>query len=137
MNTNKFLVGGIAGGIVYFVLGYVLYGLLFKSYFADNGMSVDMSKMEWWAMILSCLAMGFLFAFVLGKANANSLSGGAGVAFVVGLLMSLSFDLGMYSMGQGLTKLTALCVDVVLGAVMAAITGAAIAWVNSMGKKAA
>ena len=136
MNSNKFLVGGIVGGVVFFVLGYVFYGLLLKSFFADNGMAVDMAKIVWWAMIVSCLAIGFLLAYVLGKANASSPSAGAGVGFVVGLLMALSYDLGMYATGGGM-NMKGIAADVIVTAVSAAIAGAVIAWVSSMGKKAA
>ena len=136
MNSNKFLIGGIVGGVVFFALGYVFYGLLLKSFFADNGMSVDMEKMVWWALIVSNLAFGFLLAYILGKANASSMGGGATIGFVVGLLMGLSYDLMMYAMGGGM-NFKGIAADVVTGAVLSAIAGAAIVWVGSMGKKAA
>jgi len=37
MNSQKFLVGGIVAGILFFLLGYVFYGLLLKSFFDENG----------------------------------------------------------------------------------------------------
>ena len=95
MNSQKFVAGGIVGAIVYFVLGYVFYGMLLKSFFDNNGMAVNMDAMVWWAMIVSNLAAGFLFAYVLSKANVSTAGGGAAVGFIVGLLMSLSFDLAM------------------------------------------
>src|SRR5260221_11755549 len=96
MNLQKTILGGIVGGIVYFLLGYVLYGLLLKKFFDENGMAVNMDAMVWWAMIVSNLAAGFLLAYILGKANVSSAGGGAGTGFVVGLLMAVSFDLAMY-----------------------------------------
>ena len=79
MNLQKTIVGGIVGGILYFFLGYLVYGLLLKSFFEKNGMAVDMDKMVWWAMIVGNLAGGFLLAYILGKANASSASAGAGI----------------------------------------------------------
>ena len=137
MNSNKFLLGGIAGGIVFFLLGYVFYGLLFKDFFAGNGMDANMDNFVWWAMIAGNLASGFLFAYILSKANVSSAAGGASIAFVAGLLMSLGFDLVMYGVGQGLSTLKGLAADVAISAVMSAITGAVIGWVYGMGKKAA
>jgi xanthine/uracil permease len=33
MKTKNFLVSGIVGGIVYFLLGWLFYGFLFKDFF--------------------------------------------------------------------------------------------------------
>ncbi len=137
MNSNKFLLGGLAGGVVYFVLGYVFYGLLLKKFFDENGMMVDMDKMIWWAMIAGNLAAGFLFSYIIGKANASTMGGGAAVGFVVGLLMALGFDLTMYGIGHGMSGLKPIAVDVAVSAVITAIAGAVIGWVYGMGKKAA
>ena len=135
MNSQKFLVGGIVGGILYFILGYLFYGLLLKSFFDEKGMAVDMDKMVWWAMILGNLAAGFLLAYILGKANATNAASGATVGLVVGLLMSLSFDLTMYGIGHGLTTTSALIADVAVSAVLTAITGAIVGMVIGMTRK--
>ena len=137
MNSNKFLLGGIAGGIVFFLLGYVFYGMLFKSFFDENGMATNMDSFVWWALIAGNLVSGLLIAYILSKANVASVAGGASVGFVAGLLMSLSFDLVMYGVGHGLSSLKALAADVAIAAVVAAITGGVIGWVYGMGKKAA
>ena len=134
MNSSKFLLGGIVGGIVFFLLGYVFYGLLLKSFFDENGMAVNMDNMIWWAMIVGNLAGGFLLAYILSKAGISSAGGGTATGFVVGLLMSLSFDLIMYGIGKG-TSLKGLAADVAVSAVMSAIAGAVIGAVLS-GRKA-
>jgi hypothetical protein len=136
MNSQKFILGGIVGGILYFLLGYVFYGTLLKSFFDENGMAVDMTKMIWWAMAVGNLAGGFLLAYIVGKANANGAGSGAGVGLVVGLLMQLSFDLIMYGIGKGMT-MQAIAADVAVGAVMSAIVGATIGWVYGMRKAVA
>ena len=135
MNSQRFIVGGIVGGILYFLLGYVFYGLLLKSFFDSNGMAVNMDNMVWWAMIVGNLASGFLLAYILSKANVSTAGGGAGTGFIVGLLMGLSFDLIMYGIGHGLTEMKAIAADVAVSAVMSAITGAAVGWVLGMSKK--
>jgi hypothetical protein len=135
MNSQKFIVGGIVGGILYFLLGYVFYGLLLKSFFDSNGMVVNMEAIVWWAMIVGNLAAGFLLAYILSKANVSTAGGGAGVGFIVGLLMSLSFDLMMYAIGHGMTEMKAIAADVAVSAVITAVAGAAIGWVLGMSKK--
>lgn len=135
MNSNKFLIGGIVGGILYFLLGYVFYGLLLKNFFNENGMATNMDTIIWWALVAGNIAGGLLLAYILGKANASTAGSGAGIGFVVGLLMGLSFDLMMYSFGKGLTT-KGMIADVVVGAVMSAIVGAVIGAILG-GKKAA
>lgn len=138
MNSNKFLLGGIVGGVVYFLLGYLFYGLLFKSFFDSNATTpIDMSKMVWWALIVGNLVFGLLLAYIIGKAKISSMGGGAGFGFVAGLLMALSFDLIMYATGGGATSLKAIAADSIITAVMSAVVGAAVVWVNGMGKKSA
>ena len=134
MNSQKFIVGGVVGGILYFLLGYVFYGLLLKSFFDSNGMAVNMDNMVWWAMIIGNLAGGFLLAYILSKGSVSTAGGGAGTGFVVGLLMSLSFDLVMYGIGKGMS-LKGVAADVAAAAVMTAIIGAVVGWVLGMSKR--
>lgn len=135
MNPSKFFLGGIVGGVVYFVFGYLFYGLLLKSFFDTNATPTDMSKMIWWALIVGNLVMGFLLSYIIGKANASSMGSAAGIGFVIGLLMALSFDLMMYAMASGMGNLKAIAVDAITAAVMSAIAGAAIGWIYGAGKK--
>ena len=135
MNSQKFIVGGIVGGILFFVLGYVFYGLLLKNFFDSNGMAVNMENMVWWAMIVGNLASGFLLAYILSRANVSTAGGGATTGFVVGLLMSLSFDLMMYGIGHGMTEMKGIAADVAVSAVLTAIIGGVIGWVMGMSKK--
>jgi ABC-type anion transport system duplicated permease subunit len=134
MNSQKFVVGGIVGGVLYFLLGYVFYGLLLKSFMESNGMAVNMDTITWWAMVVGNLAGGFLLAYILSKAGVTTAGGGAGTGFIVGLLMSLSTDLIMYGVGHGLT-LKGIAGDVAAAAVMSAIVGALVGWVLGMSKK--
>jgi len=134
MNSQKFIVGGVVGGILYFLLGYVFYGLLLKGFFDSNGMAVNMDNVKWWAMIVGNLAGGFLLAYILTKGNVSTAGGGAGTGFVVGLLMSLSFDLVMFGIGKGM-ELKGVAADVAVAAIMTAIIGAVVGWVLGMSKK--
>ena len=135
MNSQKFVVGGIVGGILFFVLGYVFHGMLLKSFFDTNGMVVNMDAIKWWAMIVGNLASGFLLAYILSKANISTAGGGAGTGFIVGLLMSLSFDLIMYGIGHGMAELKGVAAGVAVTAVTSAIAGAGIGMVLGMSKK--
>ena len=139
MNSQKFILGGIVGGVVFFLLGWLIYGMLLKDYMATNmsapgTMRAD-ADMIWWALILGQFAGGFLMAYVIAKANATSAGAGAGVGFIVGLLVCLSYDLTMYAVSTTIVSLKGVAIDAAISAVMSAIVGAVVAWVMAMGKK--
>ena len=137
MNSQKFIVGGIVGGIAYFILGWLIYGMLLKDFMAANfstNMRADADTI-WWALILGQLAAGFLLAYVLGKAGAASAGAGAGVGFIVGLLVCLGFDLTMYGISTTVASLKGLAADVAASAVISAIAGGVVGWVMGMSKK--
>jgi hypothetical protein len=137
MNSQKFILAGIAGGIVYFLLGWLVYGMLLQDYMTENtlaGVMRDEKEMIWWALILGNLASGFVLAYVIGKGGASAGSG-AMTGLVVGLLIALSFDLIMYATSKIITNMQFIAIDVIASAVMASIAGAVVGWVYSMGKK--
>jgi len=138
MNSQKFIVAGIAGGIVNFLLGWLIYGMLLKDFMASNtaaGIMRGDSDMIWWALIVGNLSFGFLLAYVIGKSSAVSAGQGAGVGFVVGLLVCLGYDLIMYATSTVMTSLKGVAADVAATAVMSAIAGAVVGWVLGMSKK--
>ena len=88
MNTNKFLVGGIIGGIVYFLLGYLVFGLLLKDFMANNmgtatGTMKAMDDFVWWALIVGNLFSGLAFSYILSKAGVSSAGAGAGITYLL------------------------------------------------------
>jgi hypothetical protein len=138
MNSQKFIVGGIVGGIAYFILGWVIYGMLLRDFMSSNSsanlMRAD-SDMIWWALIVGNLAMGFLLAYVIGKGSSVSIGSGAGTGFVLGLLISLGADLISYATTTTMSSLKGVAADVAALAVMSAIVGAVVGWVMGMSKK--
>jgi hypothetical protein len=137
MNSQKFIVGGIVGGIVFFLLGWLIYGMLLKDFMATNFSSAMRADADtiWWALILGQLAGGFLLAYVIGKAGATSAAAGAGVGFIVGLLVCLSYDLTIYGVSTSITSLKGLAADVAASALMGAVVGGVVGWVMGMSKK--
>jgi uncharacterized membrane protein len=141
MKSNKFLFGGIAGGVAYFLLGWLVWGMLLMNFMKEHtkdipGVMRDEKDMIWWAMIVANLAMGFLLSYILSKSNASSAGSGAAGGFVFGLLVSIAFDTMMYAQ-MDLWDTTAILVDVVAMTVVSTIVGAIIGWLNGMGTKAA
>jgi uncharacterized membrane protein len=139
MNTKKFFIGTLAGGITYFLLGYLIYGLALASFFSHNtiaapGTMKQMSDIVWWALVLGNLASGALLSYIFLKlGNIGSFGSGAGTGAVIGFFVALSMDLIRYATENSFDK-KAMLVDVLVGIVMSAIAGGVIGAVLGRGK---
>lgn len=136
---KKLLIGGIVGGIVYFLLGWLFYGNLLTQYFKDHqgsvtGVERQMEQFQWWALILGNIISGFLIAYVFSKSAVASLASGLVVGGILGFLISCSYDLIMYGTTNIISK-RAMAADVATFTVMSAIVGAVVGAIMGMGNK--
>jgi len=142
MNSQKFVLGTLAGGITFFFLGYLIYGMALSSFYTQHttapaGAMKAMSEIVWWALILGNLASGALLTYIFLKmGNVNSFGSGAKTGAGIGFFLSLSMDLVRYATENSFDH-TALIVDVLVGVVMAAIAGGVVAAVLGRGAKKA
>lgn len=143
MNTQKFLVSGIVGGIVSFLGGYLIYGLLMADFFTKNAGAVSVGVMRnmddfvWLALCLGSLLQGLFISYIFNKwANISTLGAGAIAGLIIGFFMSSSFDSMMYATTNIMSKKGALA-DVICTSILAGLIGAAVGMMNGMGKKPA
>lgn len=141
MNTNKFLVGGIIGGIASFLLGWLVWGMLLMNFMQQNmgtatGVMKAENEMVWWALIVGNLFWGFVISYVLNKAGASSAGAGATIGAVLGLLIAGGFDFTMLGTANIMT-LNGVLVDIAANIVVSGIVGGIVGWYLGMGKKAA
>ena len=134
MDTKKFLTGTLVGGIAFFFLGYLFYGMALASFFDQHAMG-PMEELVWWALILGNMSSGALLTYIFLKwANVSSFGSGASAAAAIGFFSTLSIDLVRFATSNAF-DLTASLADVVVGTVMTAIAGGVIGVVLGMGKK--
>jgi membrane protein YqaA with SNARE-associated domain len=132
MNWSKLTIGALIGGIVYFLLGWLIYGILLKDAFAwPEGMRELVERkeedMNMMAMIVSCLAFGLLLSYLLSKMGITNIQNGALTSAIIAALVSLTVGAGMTAMMKfGSFQNT--FIDMGANAVCAAIAGAAITW---------
>lgn len=132
MNT-KTLIAGLLGGIVYFFLGWLLYGMLLESTFESlkgsaQGVARSEEEMILWALVVGNLALGLVMAYILNNwARVSTVQTGAINAATVGFMLSLGLDLMWYSTSN-LTTLSGVLLDVVVFTAMSAVAGAVIGW---------
>lgn len=132
MNAKRFAIGTLVGGVALFLLGFLLYGILLAKFFeANTGSATGVSKeaMEMWALALGNLAYAALLVYVFENwASISSFAGGLRAGLIIGLLVSLSYDLIMYGT-TNIMNLTGVAGDVVVYAIMTGLAGGIIGWV--------
>jgi len=131
----KILRGTIFGGITFFFLGWVVYGMILMDFMAANSNECANRpdvEMIWWAMILSNLVLGLLVTLVLKWSGASSIADGVKTGALFGFLLSLTMDLMMYSMTT-MYNMSAMIVDILVMTVLLAIVGLVV--VLTWGKK--
>jgi len=140
MDIKKFLIGGIIGGVVNFLLGWLVWGILLMDIMRKHsthmpGVFRNKEDMVWWAIIAGNIAFGLLVAYVLLKGNIKTAGAGASAGFILGLLSCAGFDLVMYAQMTTFGR-AALAIDVVAAAIVTAIVGAVVGWFLGRGETA-
>lgn len=125
MDAKKFLVSGIVGGIVNFLLGWLLYGIIFESQFPVTG------EMNMTMIVLGSMVAGLFLAYIFTKwTQISNWKTGFQAGAVIGLFLGMYYDFYYNAM-----KATAdinwqtMVLDIILTIVMTALTGAVIALV--------
>ena len=138
MDIKKWVIGGITGGVLYFLLGWLIYGMLLKSFMEGHAGAAGnvFREPDMLYLAIGNLAMGFAVAYIMLKANVSSMAGGFVTAGIFGLLIGIGYDCMVYATSTVMSK-TAMAADVAASTVMTAIVGGVVAMVMNMGKKAA
>jgi|SRR5688572_19082617 len=130
MNTKQWVVGTVGGAVVLYAVGYVIFDLLLRDFYAANSgtaTGVYRDAQVVWAVAIGALAYAALILYALG---ANVASGdvvsGAKVGATVGFLIWLCADFTLYGISN-INNLTLAIVDPLVELVRGGITGAAVA----------
>ncbi len=138
MNTKKLFIGGFTGGILFFFLGWLVYGMLLTDFMEKNaGTATGVSRGEdvvMWALVLGNLLFGFLLSYIFVRAGISSFGSGLATGAIIGLLFSASIDLIMYGT-TNLMNTTAIAADVAAFTVISAITGGVVGALLGTGQR--
>lgn len=125
----KILRGTVFGGIAFFLLGWLIYGILLMDFSMANTnqcMNRPMGDMVWWAIIVSNLLSALLLTLVLKWSGAKGIMDGLKTGAIFGFLLSLSIDLGYWSMTTMFNNSLALLVDVLVATLFWALVALVI-----------
>jgi hypothetical protein len=125
----KILKGTLIGGIVFFLLGWLVYGILLADFMTSNYNQCayrPMEEMVWWAMILSNLIYAYFLTLILKWTGAQGLLDGLKTGALVGLLFAATIDFSFYAMTTMFYNMGAILVDLIASTAMTAAIGIAI-----------
>lgn len=120
MDIKSFLISSVVGSLVYFMLGYLFYGILFTNIYppSDNQNIVF--------VYLGCLTFCILLSYIFVKwAGITDYISGAKAGGIIGLLYGAGMNFFMYSSMEA--NYGNIATDILINAVMGAIAGAVIA----------
>ena len=135
MDTKKFALATIAGGITLFVLGYVFYEVLLAGFFEANGGTATGVMKEtpvFWAILLGELGAAALITLVLGWTGASGAGDGFKTAAKVGFLVAFSINFIIFGV-MNISSLPAVIVDLPVAAIRWGVAGAVIGMLGSKG----
>ena len=127
MNVKNFLIGGIVGGIVDFLMGWLIWGMLLHDTFPPPPGSGPENITF---IFLGCMTFGFLISYVFSHGEGiSTCMSGIKMALGIALFMCLStnFFRNMYT---DTIDVKMLAIDIVASLVIAAVVGASVAVVN-------
>lgn len=135
--STKALIAGILGGIVYFLLGWLLYGMLLESTFESmSGSAQGVSRgmeMVMWALIIGQLTLGIMLAYIFSSwSGISTFMGGLKGGAIIGFLMTLGIDMTMFAT-TNISTLNGALLDVVVMTVNSGLAGGVVGW--WLGKK--
>ncbi len=132
MNIKRLGIGTIVGAIVLYLLGWLIWEVLFADFFDANSgsaMGVDREAPIMWAVVVGTLCYAILLNYVLESGSGSkTLVDGLKVGVVVGALIWGTADFILYGF-TNLSTLTGAVADTVLEGVRGGITGAIVATV--------
>jgi len=136
MNSKNYFLAGILGGIVYFLLGWLVYGMLLMDYMEENaGLALGVNRLDMllWSIGLCSLLYGFFLSYIFScVGQVKTAAAGAKSGAWVGFFVAGAIDFTMYGT-TNISTLNAVAVDILAATVMASITGAVVAWVLGAG----
>lgn len=123
MKLKNFLVTGIVGGVVDFLLGWLFYGILFKDIYPQN-MNVNLCF-----IFLGCMTFGLFVAYIFTRwAQITNAITGLKAGAVIGFFTSLYMNFFMYSNME--INYRNMIIDILISTLIGAGVGYAVALVN-------
>lgn len=134
--NSRFVIAALAGAVVLFLVGFLLYGLALMGFYESGTMAGVMKETPNFLWLgLGQVAGGFLLATVLGWAGAKTSAAGLKKGAIFGLLVALTLDLSIYGTSN-INNLTVTLVDPIFSAIHVGIAGSVVGMMLGRGEAA-
>lgn len=136
---TRVLAATVAGGVTFFVLGFIIYGLILEPTVMKPNMNTFPGLMNevpvWVPLILANLVNAFLLAYIFDKwasirTFAGGLQGGATVMFLIAVTFQLMFMAFMNLSKNYIPPVADILGSTVLGAVGGGVIGQVLGMMN-------
>ena len=122
----KILRGTIFGGIAYFLLGWLVYGILLMDFFSsltNTCANRPDGEMIWWAIIVSNLLAALFLTLFLDRGKSSGIADGLRTGAIFGALFTATIDFSFWSMSTMYTSLVPILVEIIVSTALFAIIG--------------
>lgn len=138
MNIKKLVISTIIAGVLFFLLGWLVYGNLLDHYMRHHsgklGNAVNRPEPVMIYVAAGSFLQGALLAYIFTKANVKSLAEGLITGAIIGLLIAAFSDFYMYGMTY-MTSKRAILADLAASATIYAVAGAVLGIVSGNSEK--
>lgn len=126
MKTKTFIIAGLVGGVVDWLMGWLFYGILFVDTFPQP---VESSHTMLF-ITLGCLTFGFFMSYIYNKwAQITTLMTGAKAGIIIGIFMGIiSLSFGLADKLEVNYQIAGL--ELVVYIIISAVVGAAVGLIN-------
>ena len=131
---KKMILGTVAGGITFFVLGGLIYEAALGGFYETNvGSAIDAWREPpiWWSLVVSQFALAAAVTFLFVRADVASAMEGMKTGAAFGLLLGAAVAFDLYGV-TNLPNETVTFVEPFVWAVRTALAGGVIAWALGM-----
>jgi hypothetical protein len=138
MNT-KTIIAGIVTGIVGFLLGWLIWGLLLMDYNAKHMLQYPgllKNPPDYLYIIIGSLSNGLLLAYIFKLSKIETAAKGAVAGLIISVLIAASVNAYFFASYNLIGRLSML-IDVISNAVYGAVLGAFLGWWLGQKPKAA
>jgi hypothetical protein len=131
--NKKTMISGVLGGVTYFLLGWLIWGVILKNSMSGmEGTATGVMRAEsdfiWWALVVGNLFYGMALAYILGTwSGVTTFTGGAKAGALIALLFTAGYDF-IYYATTNIMQLNGTIMDIAIQTVMGAIAGGVIGW---------
>jgi hypothetical protein len=138
---TRILAATVAGGITFFILGFIIFGLLLGPSIMQPAMNPDAAKLMydppvWAPLIVGNLVLALLLAYIFDKwATISTFVGGLIGGAIIVFLMDVYIQMMFLAFMKMHTSYTPVIADIIGSTVMGALAGGVIGVVLGLMKK--